>query len=171
MRYRSPLQKLIGVWNQIQSNIGGDIVFVFHKPYCRSRKRTFGGNSKSYEVGQLGGCELEARRFAAVIKVLKTMIVNLVQDRTTTKRDVYYQDVGLFQKSQPFANELIECIVGSLGMCAERDLKIFCVAERAYVWQYAVQTCGGGVGLGRAGVDSQNERLGDHGASEGHCSD
>ncbi|CUM57216.1 uncharacterized protein AC631_03878 [Debaryomyces fabryi] len=125
MRYRLPLQKLFGLWEQIRSNISGDIVIVFHKPYCRSRKITYSGSIKGYEVGQLGGSEVEARRFAAVIKVLKTMIVNLVQDRTTTKRDVYYQDVGLFQKSQPFANELIECIVGSLGMCAEKDLKIF----------------------------------------------
>lgn len=143
MRYRSPLQKLVGVWNQIQSNISGDIIFVFHKPYCRSRKRTYGGNSKSYEVGQLGGCELEARRFAAVIKVLKTMIVNLVQERTTTKRDVYYQDVGLFQKSQPFANELIECIAGSLGMCAENDLKIF-ASQKGLMF--------GNMGFRRAGV-------------------
>lgn len=119
------MQKLVGLWEQIRSNISGDIVFVFHKPYCRSRKRTYSGGTKSYEVGQLGGSEMEARRFAAVIKVLKIMIVNLMDNRTSTKRDVYYQDVVLFQKSQPFANELVECIVGSLGMCAERDLKIF----------------------------------------------
>lgn len=125
MRYRSPLQKLVGLWDTINNNITQDIVLVFREPYCRNRKRKISVGCKSYEISLFGASELEARRFTAVIKILWTLIVNLEYQRTTTKRDLYYQDVGLFQKSQAFADELIECVAGSLGLNAENDLKVF----------------------------------------------
>lgn len=98
---------------------------MLRKPTWKNRKRCFTEAYKECEVGQFGSSEAEIRRFAAVIKVLHVLIVNLRQDKTTTKRDIYYQDVGLFQRSQAYANELIECVSGSLNLSAEEDLKIF----------------------------------------------
>lgn len=80
---------------------------------------------KTLELRQFANTELEARKFAAVITILKIFINNLTLKKSSTKRDIYYHDVALFQKSQVFANDIMEIIADSFHFSLENDLKVY----------------------------------------------
>lgn len=80
---------------------------------------------KTLELHQFANTEFETRKFAAVITVLKIFINNLKLKKSSTKRDVYYHDVALFQKSQVFANDIMEIIADSFHFSLENDLNVY----------------------------------------------
>ncbi|CCE78106.1 Piso0_000719 [Millerozyma farinosa CBS 7064] len=125
VRPDTPLKTLARIWSEIQKNIHNDIVLVLQKPF--SVRKTPGDyvKSRNIEIRQLALVSGEARKFATLIKILKVLITNLLTRKQTTKRDIYYQDVALFQKSQTYVNEILDCISYSLHLSMEDDLGIF----------------------------------------------
>ncbi|GMM37288.1 DNA topoisomerase (ATP-hydrolyzing) [Saccharomycopsis crataegensis] len=58
---------------------------------------------------------LDARRFLMVVKVLKIVYFNLTSHQTITKRDLYYQDVDLFERKQRNSDTFIDILSYSLN--------------------------------------------------------
>lgn len=74
---------------------------------------------------QFAHCASEARKFTAVVKVLGLLIANLSRNRSTTKRDLYYQDVALFRNDQRQCNVILNSIAASFKVSLDKDLGVY----------------------------------------------
>lgn len=58
----------------------------------------------------------ESRKFTALLVLMKHIIKNLTDNTFTTKRDLYYKDVELFDNSQKKADSLLGLLASSMGV-------------------------------------------------------
>ncbi|KAH7108078.1 Spo11/DNA topoisomerase VI subunit A [Auriculariales sp. MPI-PUGE-AT-0066] len=84
------------------------------------RKR--GGDAKRSVQFPLNRKRGNARGLATLMRVLNLSHEGLLAGRTVSKRDIYYQDVKLFQ-SQALVNSLVDDLAATCGV-ARRDLNI-----------------------------------------------
>lgn len=64
-------------------------------------------------------------KLAAMIKLIKILKTNLVLNKTTTIRDIYYQDVDIFNKDQRECSKILkELVEDGLGWSLARDFNI-----------------------------------------------
>lgn len=113
------------LWEHIKANVGRELVLVIRRPSKGKRYVNESHVTGELRLNHFADSEIEARKFAAVIKLLQSFIVNLEMGNSTTKRDIYYQDVDLFQKTQGYVNDLVEILSYSLGLSLEEDMKVF----------------------------------------------
>lgn len=117
---------LESIWRRITSSILDyeveETVLVLESS---TKKRKFDSQTNMIHIHQYSGSFWESRRFMSILKVIQILIVNLSFKKVTTLRDIYYQDVTLFHKSQKYSNEMIEMIRKSLNASLEDNLSIF----------------------------------------------
>ncbi|KAI3406084.2 SPO11 [Candida oxycetoniae] len=82
---------------------------------------------------------IELQRFAAYVKIIQILINHLKTTRNqTTIRDIYYQDVEMFNKSQQECkNMLVQIVEISLGWSLVDDLNIH-PAQKGLVFGYNI---------------------------------
>lgn len=67
----------------------------------------------------------DCTKLAAIIKIIKILKSNLILNKTTTVRDIYYQDVEIFNKDQQECKKLLTDLVeDGLGWSLARDFNI-----------------------------------------------
>lgn len=124
-----PLDKLVAIWSDIDSSLRNhdinETILFFRRPYSTTHKRRMNHHDKTIQISQFSNSESESRKFTSIIIILKLLIANIAQNKRTTKRDIYYQDVALFKKNQRYSNELIDLIAYSLDLSSEIDLMIY----------------------------------------------
>ncbi|CCH42798.1 Type II DNA topoisomerase VI subunit A [Wickerhamomyces ciferrii] len=122
---RSPLEKLELIQNTITNGIlANNSIILNIKP---ENKIGNNNNNNSKSIFKLPSNNLnESRQFAMCLKLISMLIENLKNKKITTKRDLYYQDVSLFE-NQSNVDKLINSICKSLGF---NNLEIGAVAAQ-----------------------------------------
>ena len=117
----SVLDSLTDIWNQIVlAKIGGkETIFLLKVP--SSNKIGY----KYFSLKQLSlSKDNHLYRFSALLKTIRLIKENLADNITTTIRDVYYQDVVLFQRNQKNAAKIVNDLAFSLDVTPEQGLQI-----------------------------------------------
>lgn len=71
-----------------------------------------------------------------MVVLLKTIIRNLITNKVTTKRDIYYQEVPLFDHKQAVSDQLLQLLAHSLGT----DLHLLNIlpSQKGLMYQYGM---------------------------------
>ncbi|KAG2733038.1 hypothetical protein G9P44_004028 [Scheffersomyces stipitis] len=84
--------------------------------------------SKIHFLRQFADSDILVQRFTATLKVLKILLLQAQSNskKSTTIRDIYYQDVEAFHWKQRYCNEILNSIVvDSLGLSLEHNFSIY----------------------------------------------
>lgn len=104
---------------------------------CKRRRKTTTTTTTYLSISHN---PIELQRFAAILKLIQILTRFLSnsnsQSRRTTVRDIYYQDVEIFNKSQTECKRLLDSIVeNSLGWSLVKDLNIY-PSQKGLFYEY-----------------------------------
>ncbi|KAG7663162.1 SPO11 [[Candida] subhashii] len=105
---------------------GGTIIEIVDDS-SRSCSSSTDRNKKTISINQFSSKENELLKFSSIIKIIRLLINHIQQpNKITTIRDIYYQDVNLFEHKQINCKNLLTLIIEeSLQWSLENDIGIY----------------------------------------------
>lgn len=115
-----PYDSLTSIWQQvvIALKLQREITFILKIPSESTQRVSCITSIKQISLVNQGV------RFTSLLRIIKLLKCNLETNTITTIRDIYYQDVHLFQKKQNIVKNLINSIAHSLNTTPEGGLSV-----------------------------------------------
>jgi meiotic recombination protein SPO11 len=113
----TPLEAMECLWTQVSDALCNcqEVIFIFENKHSSAARYVV--------VPQFSLCG--SIKPSLVIRVMKILLRLLRLGTSTTVRDIYYQDVNLFNKEQRIARKMIHTFATSLGVSPEEGLCVY----------------------------------------------
>lgn len=113
----TPLGAMECLWTQVSNALCNcrEVIFIFENEHATAAGHVV--------VPQFSLCG--SIKPSLVIRVMKILLRLLRSGTSTTVRDIYYQDVNLFNKDQRIARKMIHTFATSLGVSPEEGLGVY----------------------------------------------
>lgn len=78
------------------------------------------------QIRQITDNSPESTRFSYIVCIMRILIQNLMKNKVSTLREIYYHDVDLFHGKQINLNQALNQIASSMGVKLDEDLQVHC---------------------------------------------